>query len=292
MSISLLVERLKQKLDILYEPTLAVFQFIIILILAVIIVRVGSYLIRKIFEKQKSFKYRMDEKRIATMSTLSVSVFRYAVYIMAGVAILTKLTQVFRLQSVMTAAGIGGIAIGFGAQSLIKDVISGFFIIMENQYVVGDMVTIENMTGTVEEMELRVTKLRNFNGDLHIIPNGEIKKITNHVRGNKAVIVDVPVAYSANVDEAMVLAQSVCEEVEKEFETIVEAPKVLGITELGKESMNLRITAKALPNEQWAVERRIRKRIKEEFDRANIEFFDRNKIVGGRGLQKGEYTDG
>ena len=292
MSISQFAETLREKLDILYEPTLAVFQVILILTLAAVLVRVGSYLVRKFFEKQKAFKYRMDEKRLATMSTLSVSVYRYAVYIMAGVAILTKLTEVFRLQSVMAAAGIGGIAIGFGAQSLIKDVISGFFIIMENQYAVGDIVTIEGMTGTVEEMELRVTKLRNFNGDLHIVPNGEIKKITNHVRGNKAVLVDVPVAYSADVDKAIALAQDVCNEVTKEFETIVEAPKVLGITELGKESMNLRIMAKALPNEHWAVERRIRKRIKEEFDKAGVEFFDRNKIVGGQGLQRGERTDG
>lgn len=287
MNITEIIKILQDRLDILYTPVVAIVQIVLIFVFAVLIVRFGNFLIRKFFEKQKSFRYRLDDKRIATMSTLSVSIFRYAIYIMAGVAILTKLTNVFNLQSVMTAAGIGGIALGFGAQSLIKDVISGFFIIMENQYVVGDTITIENMTGTVEEMELRVTKVRNFNGDLHIIPNGEIKKITNHVRGNKAVIVDVPVAYSANVDHAIELAQKICDEVAEEFETLVEAPKVLGITELGKENLNLRITAKALPNEHWPVERRIRKRIKEEFDAAGIEFFEKQKIIGDRQYGEG-----
>lgn len=286
------IEALKQELDILFEPAKAIFDMVVIFALAVLFIKVGSYIIKKFFEKQKSFKYKLDDKRIATMSTLSVSIFRYAVYIMAGVAILTRVTQAFNLQSVMTAAGIGGIAIGFGAQSLIKDVISGFFIIMENQFVVGDLITIDNMTGTVEEMELRVTKLRSFNGDLHVVPNGDIKKITNHVRGNKAVIVDIPVAYSANIDIATELAQKVCSVVTKEFETIVEAPNVLGITELGKESLNLRIFARALPNEQWAIERRIRKLIKEEFDRAGIEFFEKNKIIESKILKKEEDISG
>lgn len=292
MSVSQLIGILRENLDILYDPLKLVFEIIIIFILAAILLRAGSYLIRKFFKKQRTFKYGLDEKRIATLSTLCVSVYRYIVYIMAGVANLSKLTDMFNLQSVMTAAGIGGIAIGFGAQSLIKDVISGFFIIVENQYAVGELVTIDTMTGTVEEMELRVTKIRNFNGDLYVIPNGEIKKITNHVRGNKAVIVDIPVAYSANTDLAIELSKKVCEAVAKEFDTIVEAPQVLGITDLGKDSMNLRIFARTLPNEQWNVERKIRKLIKDEFDMAGIEFMEKHKIVHKINGGKGENTDG
>jgi small conductance mechanosensitive channel len=254
----------------MYLPLLVVFKIIAIILVAVIVVKIGSYIIRKIFEKQKTFKYKINTKRIDTMSTLMRSIYKYSIYAIAGITILT---DIFDLKSVLAAAGIGGVAIGFGAQSLIKDIISGFFIVFEYQFVVGDLVTIEGMNGTVEGMELRVTRLRNFNGDLYVIPNGEIKKITNHSRGNKSAIVDIPVAYTADLNKAFEIANKVCEAVAKEFKTIVEKPSVVGITDLGKESMNLRIMAKTLPNEHGPVERSIRKMIKEEFNKVGIDFF-------------------
>lgn len=284
-----LVNKLKELLGDFYKPVVTVSEIIAIIILSILLVKLGSFVIKKIFSKQKTFKGFSDKKRLDTMGTLLASVFRYGVYIVAVVVILS---DVFQLKSILAAAGVGGIALGFGAQSLIKDIISGFFIIMEDQYAVGDMITIESMTGTVEEMELRVTKLRNFNGDLHIIPNGEIKRVTNHTRGNKAVIVDIPIAYSVDIGKAAEAAERVCDMVSKEFDTIVEPPSVLGITELGKESMNLRIMAKTLPNEQWTVERRIRRLVKEEFGREGLEFFEKNKIVMNNGPAKGDGVSG
>lgn len=261
-----------------YKPILIVLEIIVIIIISILVIKIGSYLIRKLFQKQKLIKYRIDVKRIDTLSTIIVSVFKYTIYIIALITILTRV-GIFEMGSVLATAGIGGIVIGLGAQSLIKDIISGFFIILEDQFVVGDMITIENMTGTVEELELRVTKIRNFNGDLYIIPNGEIKKITNHTRGDKAAIVDIPLAYSADINKAVRIVSDICSVVGDEFETIVEAPKILGITDLGKDSMTLRVMAKTIPNEQWQVERRMRMLIQEEFSREKIEFFDRNKIV-------------
>lgn len=272
-------QNLKMLLGGLYNPLAVIVKVIAILIVTMLLAKLGSAMIKKAFEKQKSFKHKMDEKRIDTMATLLVSVFRYTVYILSGVAILTLLTNALNLQSIMTAAGIGGIAIGLGAQSLIKDVISGTFIVFENQYSVGDSVTLEGRTGVVEEIELRVTKIRDSSGDLHTIPNGEIKKVTNHSRGNKTVVVDIPLAYKVDVNKAFEVADRVCKSVSKEFDTIVEEPQVLGITELGKENLTIRITAKTLPGEHWGVERRIRKIIKEEFDKENIEFFERFKMV-------------
>jgi moderate conductance mechanosensitive channel len=242
----------------------------------VLIVKIGSFIIKKAFHKQRSFKYAIESKKIDTIATLSVSIYRYTVYIIAIVIILT---DIFKLTSVLAAAGIGGIAIGLGAQSLIKDIISGFFIVSEDQYVVGDLITIEDMTGTVEDLELRLTRLRNFNGDLYIIPNGEIKKVTNHTRGNKAVIVDIPVSYSTDTGKAIEIVKNICNTVKEEFDTITEEPKVLGITERGKDMLNIRVIGKTLPNEQWVVERRIRILIKEEFDKANILFYDKNKLT-------------
>lgn len=246
-----------------------VFRVIGILLLAFIAIKVGAFIIRKALERHKSFKYGLDRKKVDTLSTLLVSLLKYAVYILAAVVILA---DVLNLKSVLAAASIGGIAIGFGAQSLIKDVLAGFFIVLEDQYSVGDTVTVGGLSGTVEKMELRVTKLRSLNGDLHIIPNGEIVKVTNHTRGNRAVIVDIPLAYNVAVGKAIETAEAVCREVSKEFSRVlVKTPSVLGITEMGKGSFTLRIFAMALPNEQPTVERRIRLLIKEAFDREGIE---------------------
>jgi moderate conductance mechanosensitive channel len=260
----------------LYSPVMNVIKIIGILILAVFTVKIGSLFIRKIFEKQKGFKYNIGNKKLDTMSSIIVSIYRYTVYI---VAVVTILAAYFNMGPVLAAAGVGGIAIGLGAQSLIKDIISGFFIVLEDQYVVGDLITIENMTGIVEEMELRISKLRNFNGDLYTIPNGEIKKVTNHTRGSKAAIVDIPLAYSVDIDKVITAANKVCKAAAEEFEKIVEAPKVQGITEFGKETMNLRIVAKTLPNEQWEVERRIRKLIKDEFSKDMLDLCESRMIL-------------
>ncbi len=273
-----------QKLDLylagllggFYQPLLKVGKIALILILAFLITRLGRLLIRKFFEKQKDFKFKMSSKKLDTMSTLIASVFKYVVYIWA---VLMILSDILNLKSVLAAAGVGGIAIGLGAQSLIKDTLSGFFILLEDQFAVGDLITIDNMTGTVQHMELRVTRLKNVNGDIYIIPNGEIKRVINHTRDNKMVIVDIPVAYSTSLEKVYEIARNVCEEVKEEFNVFTEEPSILGITELGKQNINLRITARTYPNEQWAVERRIRLKIKEAFEKTGLEFFDRTVVT-------------
>jgi moderate conductance mechanosensitive channel len=276
MNLSDFTKDIVDKFNSLPEPLTATIKIIGIIIISILIAKIGSYIIKKTFQKQKSFKFGIGSKKVDTMSTLTVSVFKYSVYIMAIVIILTN---VFQLTSILAAAGIGGLAIGLGAQSLIKDIISGFFIVMEDQFVVGDLITIDNMTGTVEDLELRVTRLRNFNGDLYIVPNGEIKRVTNHTRGNKAVLVDIPVSYNTDIGKAIEIVKSICTTVNEEFDTITEEPKVLGITELGKDMINIRVMGKTLPNEQWIVERRIRLLIKEEFDKANVLFYDKNRFI-------------
>ncbi len=265
-----------KSLGIFYTPVLKTFEIVLTFIIAIVIVKIGKLLIRKLFEKQKDFKFKLDEKRLDTMMTLTISIFKYVIYIGA---IIISLSDILDLKAVLAAAGVGGIAIGLGAQSLIKDTISGFFILLEDQFAVGDLITIDTMTGTVERMELRVTRLKNYTGDVYIIPNGEIKKVTNHTRDNKMVIVNIPVAYSSNMAKVNEIAQRVCDEVKEEFSVFTEEPTVLGITELGNNNMNLRITARTFPNEQWAVERRIRMKIKEAFEANRVEFFDKTAFL-------------
>jgi small-conductance mechanosensitive channel len=267
---------LKDFLGDFYGPVSKFGKIILIIVAAILIAKVGRLLIRKFFEKQKNFKFKMSDKKLDTMSTLIASVFKYVVYIWA---VLMILSDILNLKSVLAAAGVGGVAIGLGAQSLIKDTISGFFILLEDQFAVGDLITIDTMTGTVEHMELRVTRLKSYNGDTYIIPNGEIKRVTNHTRDNKMVIVDIPVAYSASLERVYEIAHNVCEEVKDEFAVFTEPPSILGITELGKQSINLRITARTFPNEQWEVERRIRLKIKEAFEKTGLEFYDRTVVA-------------
>lgn len=272
-------DQLIKKPEGLWVPALVLGKICIIVVLAAIITKIGSVIIRKLFQKQRSFKYIVDHKRLDTLSTLFVSIFKYSVYILAGVAILTIISTTINLKPILAAAGIGGLAIGFASQSLIKDVISGAFLVFENQYSVGDNITLDNMTGVVEELQLRVTRFRNGNGDLYIIPNGEIKKVTNHSRGNKVVTVDIPLSYSADTNKAIEIADKVCKQVSSEMDVIREEAKVIGITEFGKTGLNLRITARALDEGNLDVERRIRLLIIEEFSKAKIDFADKYILV-------------
>lgn len=276
MKLDFYLEKFKEPLGDFFDPAIRVVQIIGVIFLAFVAVRIGSFILKKLFEKRRKFHSIAQNKRADTAYSLIISIYKYIIY---GIAIVVILSDILQSSTILAAAGIGGVALGLGAQSLIKDFIAGFFIVLEDQFVVGDLVTIDNMNGTVEEMDLRVTKFRNINGDLYIIPNGEIKKVTNHTRGNKAVIVDIPVAYSSDLGKAAEIAAKVCRQASEEFDTLVEPPQVLGVTALGRDNVTLRIFARTFPNEQWAVERRIRMLIKEEFDKEHVEFFDKNKII-------------
>lgn len=234
--------------------------------------RIVNVILNKFINKffKISPKLRMDEKKSNTLSGLMKSIIRYTIYIIMAISILNVLN--IPTESILAAAGLGGLAVGFGAQNLVKDVISGFFILFEDQYAVGDYVTIGNATGDVEDMGLRITKIRAFNGDLHIIPNGEIKTVINHSRGNSLAIIDIGVAYEADINKAIKILKELGEKYyEKNRDKVVELPSVLGITGFGDSDVKLRMTIRTLPLKHWSVEREIRKEIKEAFDRENIE---------------------
>lgn len=247
------------------------------LIIARIILRFGYLLVDKFLKAEKEGKIKFDERKIKTLAVLLKSVLKYVIYFIAGVTVL----RVFGIptESIIATAGIGGLAIGFGAQNLVRDVITGFFILFEDQFSVGDYIETAGLTGFVEEMGLRVTKLRSFSGELHIIPNGEINKVTNHTRGNIRALVDVDIAYEEDIDRALKTLNEICQQIAREREDIVEGPTVLGVQELGSSSVVIRIIAKTIPLQQWSVERELRKRIKETFDERGIEIPYPRRVV-------------
>jgi len=254
-----------------------VIKIIVILILMKVVIRLGSRLINNFFEKQKTTKFGLNDRKADTLKELFKSLLRYSVYVLSFIWIFETLG--FDVKTLIAVTGVAGVAIGFGAQSLVRDVISGFFILMEDQFAVGDYVTIDGLSGVVEALGIRVTKLRDFSGDLHIIPNGSISKVTNRSRGNMRALVDVTVAYEEDVDRSIDLLKKICKEVRDDFETIVEGPEVLGVVNFLETGYVIRIVAKTLPMKQWDVEMELRRRIKSQFDKEKIQIAVPKRVI-------------
>ncbi len=236
-----------------------------------LIINLGQLAVKQFFEKHK---YRDDSegstenRRPETLKKLLLSVITYTIFFIAFIMVL----QIFNVNTsaILASAGILGLAVGFGAQNLVKDVISGFFILFENQFYVGDYVVIDGVEGTVEEIGLRTCKIRQWTGQLNIIPNGQITRVTNYNRGPLLGLVMVGIAYEEDIDQAIAVLNQECEAAFREIEAIIDRPKVQGVTDLDDSSVRIRVVAPALPEEYWAVERELRRRFKNALDRAGI----------------------
>ncbi|MBZ4687744.1 MAG: MscS Mechanosensitive ion channel [Clostridiales bacterium] len=241
---------------------------IVILVGARLAVNFSSVLVEHIFE-DKETELLWESNRAQTLIALTKSLLKYAVFFIAGIMILE--TFGVDTSAILASAGILGLAVGFGAQSLVQDVISGFFIIFEDQFTVGDYVEAGEVTGVVEEVGLRTTKIRRWTGHLEIIPNGSIKRVTNYNRGHMLALVTVGIAYEEDIDKAIEVLRQAGKKAYEEMESIVEEPVVQGVTQLADSSVNIRTIATTLPGEQWAVERELLRRFKYALDEAGIE---------------------
>jgi moderate conductance mechanosensitive channel len=255
-----------------------ILKVIIILILARLALRFGFKLFEKLFTPTSEKAVFFPEKKAKTLSGLLTSVWRYFIYAFTAVLVLTEL-NIVEIGPILAGAGVIGLAVGFGAQSLVRDVISGFFIILEDQFSIGDYITVGSYSGIVEELGLRITKIRDFNGELHILPNGQIEAVTNHARGNMRALVEVGVAYEEDIDHVL----SVLEELSRRFATdnadVVEGPTVLGVVALDDSAVVIRLIARTVSMAQWKVERDLRRAIKNEFDGRGIEIPYPRRVV-------------
>jgi len=246
-----------------------VIKIILILIIARLSIRIINSIINQFFEKQKKLKFSIDPTRVDTMKGLIKSILTYVIYFIAFTAIVKFFG--IDISGLIATAGIGGLALGFGAQNLVRDIITGFFILFEEQFGVGHYVEVSGVQGVVEEMALRVTKIRDFNGDIHIIPNGEISKVTNKSNGKMRALVEVSIAYEEDIDNAIDVLTKTSEKLGLENEQIIEGPTVLGVSKLGDSGVVISVMAKTTPMEQWSVERLMRKTFKQAFDDAGVE---------------------
>ncbi len=243
-------------------------KLIFILIVFAIVKSVGNRVIRTSFEKLEN-KKDMTAGRAHTLRSLTKSIFSYVLIFILAVVVLG--TFGIDIAGLIAAAGIVGLAIGFGAQGLVSDVVTGFFILLEKQLDVGDYVTAAGMGGIVEETGLRTTHIRGFDGTLHFVPNREISTISNHTRGNMRALVDIGISYDDDIDKAIEVLQEACDRVAETNENIVDGPNVVGVQELGASDVVIRVIAQAKTNMQWAVERELRKAMKQALDANGIE---------------------
>ncbi|MGI6128634.1 MAG: mechanosensitive ion channel family protein [bacterium] len=233
-----------------------------------LVLRLGQSFINRALRHPQSDKQAVDNRRLQTMRALMNSVLRYTVFFVGALLVLDAAGV--PVASLIASAGLVGLAIGFGAQNLVRDVITGFFILLEDQYGIGDYVGVAGVDGFVEDVGLRTTRIRDFAGDLHTIPNGEISRVTNKSRGPRRASVKVAVSYEADLIAAESILQQVAAEAKLALPEIVDGPSVLGITDLGNAQVTFQLWARTKPMTEWKVERELRRRIKLALDKAGI----------------------
>ena len=235
------------------------------------IIRLISRRIVKAVDDGDDSHLSVREKRGQTVAQLLRSVGRVVITL---VALLLSLDIFFDIGPLLAGAGILGLAISFGAQSLVKDIISGFFILLENQFAVGDVIETVGKSGTVERMTLRVVMLRDLRGVLHIIPNGQMTVVSNQTRGWARAVVEVGVAYEVDVDRALAVFRDEAATFGRDpvWEHRLDgAPEVLGIESLADSAVMIRTILRTLPGEQWAAAREFRRRLKARLDKEDID---------------------
>jgi small-conductance mechanosensitive channel len=219
----------------------------------------------------KPANHARRQQRTETMGSLLKSI---STGVILAVVVVTSLSTFgIDIAPIIASAGIVGVALGFGAQNLVKDFLSGIFMILEDQYGVGDTVDLGEAVGTVEAVSLRVTRLRDVNGTVWYVRNGEILRVGNQSQNWARTVLDVTVSYDADLDQVQRILQEVATttyENEQFHDVIIEAPEVWGVERFDKDGVVVRVVLKTAPAQQWLVARAMRQRIKAEFDRAGI----------------------
>ncbi|NNC91433.1 MAG: mechanosensitive ion channel family protein [Acidimicrobiia bacterium] len=211
-------------------------------------------------------------QRTRTLGNVMLSLASIIIYTIAGLMALAEFD--INLGPLIASAGIVGIALGFGAQSLVKDFLSGIFMLVEDQYGVGDVIDVGDAAGVVEAVNLRTTQLRDVHGTLWHVPNGEIRRVANKSQEWARTVLDVEVAYDTDIASAMAVIKRVADEVWEEAPenaTILEEPEIWGVEAFGASAIAIRLAMKVEPAEQWATARLVRGRLKEALDAEGIE---------------------
>lgn len=238
---------------------------------SVAIERFRTYRLQRI-QKAQVLSYFEAEKRVNTLASILKTSGRIAVWVIAAMVIL--LTIGIEVGPLLAGAGIIGLAVGFGAQELVRDVISGFFILLENHLRTGDVAIINNTGGLVESIGLRTITLRDLSGVVHVIQNGKIDTLSNMTKDWSAMVFDIGVAYKEDIDRVIEVIREVATDLEADEDfgpKILEPLEIFGVDKFDDSAVVVRARYKTQPIEQWNVGREYRKRLKAAFDRHDIE---------------------
>lgn len=270
----------------------AVLKIILIIFFAVFIVRMSKKVTNRIFSQSQSLSkqkrtvgIRISERRENTLKKLTANVVSYVVYFVAFLMILDNVLG-FNVGALLAGAGVAGLAIGFGAQNLVRDIISGFFIIFEDQFSVGDYVLVNEIEGYVDEIGLRTTKVLSWTGEMHILPNGDIGHVTNYSVHNGIAVVDINIPYESDINEVERIINEVAQTLPSKYEEFVSTPVVHGVQALELSHLVMRVIGETLPSFQWYGERMIRKEMKESLYNQGIEIPSPRLVMYSRQEQK------
>ncbi len=262
---------------------IAVIRAVLILLIGRIVIWVIHKALTYMILNRHSTRLHVEQRRVQTIGKLLKNVASYVVYFIVMLLVLSEFN--INLGPLLAGAGVVGLAIGFGAQSLVKDVITGFFIILEDQFAVGDVIQTGTYKGTVEMIGLRATRLSSWTGEVYIIPNGLINEVTNYSLRNSLAIVDVAIAYEADIDRAIAVIRETVSTVADE--NLAKPAEVLGIQALSPTEVTLRVIAECRPNAQAVVSRKLNAEIKKALDAQGIEMPGPRMVTYYRGDRGG-----
>ena len=247
-------------------------RILLIIILAVIAIKLARFVSDRAFSISKK---EPDPERLKRLNTLG-AILRYVIVTSVVIIAIIMVMGEFGVEvgPVLAAAGVAGLAIGFGAQSLVQDVISGFFILLEDQIRVGDVVQIADKSGLVERVNLRMVVLRDLYGNVHYVRNGQIQTVTNMTKEFGYSVFDIGVAYREDIDEVIALIKQADEQVRSDSDVkddILEPMEILGLDKFDTSAIIIKARIKTKPIRQWAVGREFNRRLKKIFDEQRIE---------------------
>ena len=265
-------------------------KFVVVIVVALIVLRLVKTAIERVGKRMQQRGSTIDDqKRVETLTRVLKYVANVVVLLLG--ALIALGTIGISIAPVLAAAGVVGLAVGFGAQSLVKDYFTGIVLLIENQIRAGDFIEVGGKSGTVENVTLRYVRMRDAHGNVHFVPNGQIDSVTNSTMDFAYAVIDVGIAYKEDVEGAIQVMQKVGSELAEDAEwgaKITEPMSTFGVQELADSAVIVRVRFKTTPGDQWAIRREYNKRIKAAFDNVGIEIpFPHVTMYPGAGVEIG-----
>jgi len=265
-----------QILPSVYEWLLAHgIKILLVIIVAISFRHFGKSFIEKLIKQTTNIRHRDDiqsgEKRDGTLIKIFQGIFEVLVWVISGMVVLSEMGV--EIGPLIAAAGIAGLAFGFGGQYLIRDLIAGLFIVLENQYRVNDVVCLDNTCGLVEDMTIRMTTLRDLDGTVHHVPHGEVKRVSNMSKSFARVNIDIGVDYASNLEQVIEVINKVGNDLAQDSlwkDNIIKPPQFLRVDSFADSAIIVKILGDTKPLKQWEVAGELRKRLKIAFDQNGI----------------------